>query len=212
MTSPPANSLFALFFTNPIDATVHTSSISGGGLLWTKWVTEAANSCTAEAWWAYGSPSSFSATLTMSGTLTTLTAGYMVAIIVFTGALSSQATSHTKVNSALTGVPTATLTAAASDSWVIGGLVNGGNGTSPTVPAGQTTTIGGHSQIIVDSTDNFVSWVQIQSAVGNSNLTINDTAPSTSFSEVAVEILAAPVVPTGGPPLSYGHYIYQINR
>lgn len=203
--SPPAGSLFAVCSQNATSA-VGFSSVSdnlGSHLTYTKLVFELANGCGAEIWVAdcAASQTNMTVTGTWSSALGFGGRESGLQVIVFTGAAPAAtqvASSHTKVATNGSGTPSAALTAAASTSWIIGSITNFSNQTGPTVPGGQTDSLGGVTGLWTDATDGSAGWTQGNTAVGNSNLTINDTAPTAiAYSMVVAEILAATVTASG---------------
>lgn len=122
--------------------------------------------------------------------------------IVFTGASATQTGNVAIKNNTTPAAPSLALAGTTAGNQILGIILNYANGTAPTVPAGQTTTINGVSsqQLNVSGGDGY--WVQIQTALSaGGSVTINDTAPSIDANIVVVEIQAGAA---GGGTLSIG--------
>jgi hypothetical protein len=169
------------------------SSVSGAGLNWM--LRERTNSQpgTAEIWEALA-PNPLT---NVKVTATRKSGSYVgsIVVIAFSGA-STTINGAVASGSGKTGMPTATLTTTEAGSWVWGVGDDWDNAISRTVGSNQTE----FDEYLAPVGDTY--WVQRQSSVGNaanSQVTIDDTAPTTDHFDLSlVEIV--PAVADTAPP------------
>jgi hypothetical protein len=213
--SPPGGTVVYVAFAVDSDPSItnpHVSSVSNSGAPLT-WHLKGAESHTGpgvggyvEAWWAYNPTAQTN--ITVTGNLAQPTKNVTppigaVQVTVFRGAAQDQTSAASAANydSGSGSVPTATVTTTAPNSLVFGVANNWDSSVTPTVPPGQTTTINGLSSVILNPTDQDTYWVQAMTAptATPGPVTINDTAPSVRFHELAWEVTAAtPSTQPGG--------------
>jgi hypothetical protein len=178
------------------------SSVSGAGLTWTLRQRTNSQPGTAEIWQAVAS--SPLANVSVSATLKSGSYDGSMVVIAFSGA-------STTVNGAVasgngTGMPTATLTTTEGGSWVWGVGDDWDNAIPRTVGSNQNE----FDEYLAPVGDTY--WVQSQSSAvnaPNSQVTIDDTAPTTDrFDLSLVEIL--PVVADTGPPTTPTNVAAQV--
>ncbi|HEV2412261.1 MAG TPA: hypothetical protein VGS28_00445, partial [Candidatus Saccharimonadales bacterium] len=168
------------------------SSVSGGGFTWVNVGRANTNSGSVELWRTFApTPTNFFPTVNYSvgvKSVNNLLIGFVGADI--TGTNGSGAIGAFSTGSSTNAAPTISVTTTRNNSWVYGAVND---------PVANSTNTPGTGQGVIrsvgDSTNVCKSWVQRQSAItttSGTNVTINDTAPTTdSCNILAVEILPA---------------------
>ena len=201
ITSPPitthqANELLVVFVTSdgPSGASGQSfTSVTGGGLTWSRRALSDLQPGTAEIWQA-ASPNVLT---NVTVAATRAAGGYVgsITVVAFTGA-DAAAVGATSASSAATGAPTTTLTTKFANSWVWGVGNDWSRATARTVGANQTLV----DQFLPSVGDTY--WVQRQNSTtstAGTPVTINDTAPTTdTYDLAAIEIV--PASGTSAPP------------
>jgi len=170
----------------------------GSHLAYSKLVALAAVQTDTEIWAANcaSAQTNMTVTVNLSGVVNINDCG--LAIVVFTGAATTQ-NGATQSSSSSNADPSANLTTTANNSWVIGAVTNWSNTTLPTIPGGQTDVFNSLTLAFQNSTTGTSGWAQAQTtttASSGSSVTINDSAPTIQYSMVIAEILAGSGSPT----------------
>lgn len=192
-----ANELLLAFVELPANANQHVTKMAGCGL--TNWaLVKRTNSLVtavsgdAEIWQAFAAAKLLNCVVT--ATLYGKTPS-SITVIAFTGASSVVPLPGASAGSA-SNPPSLTYKTTANGSWVFGNGDAPGHGVVRTVASGQTIV---HEFVSGNSGSGNDLWVQqlnSPTALGGSNVTLNDTAPSAyAWNLTAVEVLAA------GPPV-----------
>ena len=167
-------------------------SIAGGSLTWTLVVRTNTQTGTSEVWRAFATAKLSAATVTATISVKEVSS---ITVMSFTGVNTtgtngSGAIGATMSANANPGAPSATLTTTQNGSLVIGVGNDWDNAIARTVGAGQTIV----HQYLTSAGDTY--WVQMENAQtpsSGTNVTINDTAPTTDTYNLSIcEIIAAP--------------------
>ena len=187
LTTTSANDLVVAFITSdgPKSSGGESfSSVTGGGLTWKLRKRTNSQPGTAEIWEATA-PSALSG-VTVTATRGSGSYGGSMVVVAFAGADTAVDGAVGSGNAAM-GAPTASLATTRAGSWVWGAGNDWDNAASRTVGSGQTK----FDEYLASTGDTF--WVQSQTApsgASNSQVTINDTAPTTdSWNLSTIEIL-----------------------
>ncbi|MEW1953441.1 galactose oxidase-like domain-containing protein [Terrabacter sp. NPDC080008] len=188
ITTHQTNELLIAFLASDgnLSGTQSFSSVTGGGLTWTRRAASNQEPGTAEIWQAAAPNLLSNVTVTATRTV----GGYVgsMVVVAFSGA-DLTASGATSTNSAASGAPSTSLTTKSANSWVwgVGNDWSTATGRSP-----------GSNQTLVDQFLPSVGdtyWVQRQNtttASAGTTVTINDIAPTSDVWDLAaVEVVAA---------------------
>jgi hypothetical protein len=189
LTTTGSNELLLAFISSDgptAGGSASISSVAGGGLTWTLRQRSNAQAGTAEIWQAVAP-----APLTNVTVTATHASGSWQASMSVVGLLNADTSSGATVAaSGATGAPTATLSTTRAGSWVWGVGTDWTAARTHTAGAGQTMV----DQYLPPAGDTY--WLQrltAQTPVSGTNVTVNDTAPTTDQWDLAlIEVRAAP--------------------
>lgn len=196
ITTHQPNDLLVAFLTSDgsYSGTQSFSSVTGGGLTWTRRAASNLQPGTAEIWQA-AAPNVLS---NIAVTATRAGGSYIGSIVVvaFSGA-DLTASGATTTNSASTGAPSTSLTTKYANSWVWGVGNDWSTATGRTLGSNQTLV----DQYLASIGDTY--WVQRQNTTtpsAGTPVTINDTAPTNDVWDLAaIEVVAAGGTTTPAP-------------
>ena len=203
--TPPLGAMLLVAFTKDSGTavTMNAPTNTGGAVTWDSAVAVNISSQGQSAIWRGVVTTSASMTVTCNLSVASSWWGVMVAVI--TGQAASQTGAATTTNSGTSSSPTGTIASlAGSNSLVVAAINNFSNGTLPTIPTGQSD-VWSSTTLAWNSTTNAAGWLQYNTGMNlaaGSSETINDTAPSISWSEAMLEIIAAGA---GGGPFFTPH-------
>jgi hypothetical protein len=206
--SPPGGTvLYAVFSVDSYPgsgATVASVTNTGLPLVWTLKGTENHTDVTSvggfvSVWWAANPVTQTN--ITVTGTFNVPTknvappVGGLQVLVMDNAAIDQSAATWTPTwNVGSTGsAPTGSVLTSAPNSLVLGVFDNWDSNVTPTVPAGQTTTINGRASIVLNAADRDTYWVQSQTAPTPDAATLvlmSDTAPAIRYHELTWEVLA----------------------
>ncbi len=195
VTTHQTNELLVAFVTSdgPSGGGQSFSSVTGGGLTWTRRTAANLQPGAAEIWQA--GAANILTNVTVTATRSSGSYGGSLTIVAFSGAdLTAQGA--TSANSAASGAPTTSLTTRFANSWVWGVGNDWSTATARTVGPNQTLV----DQYLSPAGDTY--WTQRQNATtasAGTPATINDTAPTGDRFDIA-EIEIVPAGGTATPP------------
>jgi Bacterial Ig domain len=172
-------------------ANTTVTSIASTGLTWTLVVRTNTQSGTAEIWRAFASSplTNVTVTATLSQKVLASMTVMSFAGVDTTGTNGSGAIGNTASSSAKTGAPTASLVTTRNNSWVFSVGDDYDNAVARTPGANQTIA----HQDLTSTGDTY--WVQMQNSptlLSGTNVTINDTAPTTDRYNLSVVEVRTP--------------------
>lgn len=194
--TPPLGALIVVGFASTANnTTVGTPTNTGGAVTWDGSAAITTNTAGVTQIWR--GVVTTSASMTVTYTVGSSISGWGIFPAVITGQVTSQTGAATgTASSATAALPSGTISSlTGANSLVLGVVDNNSNATGPTLGAAQSNIFGTRTFTYADGGSTSGGWMQYRSAMNlalGASATLNDTAPSVSYTMSMLEILAIP--------------------